>query len=123
MIKIIAMIKRKPDLSFEEFSSYYFDRHAALCWSLVPPAVADRIVHYVQNHARALGGGGSNAPYDCVTEIGFDDLEGLEMWNEWYLGPDGDTLRADEENFMDTARRVVVVTDEREPSQPSGARG
>lgn len=121
MIKIVAMLKRKSDLSFDEFSSYYFDRHAPLCWSLVPPEVSERIVHYVQNHARPLGGSGSDAPYDCVTEIGFDDREGLRMWNEWYLGPGGAALRADEENFMDTAQRLVVVTDERRPAQPLGA--
>ena len=121
MIKIVALIKRKPDLSFEQFSDYYLHEHAKLCWSLAPPEVAERVVLYSQSHARALGSGPASAPFDCVTEIGFADEDGLRAWNEWYLGPDGAELRADEANFMDTGQRVVVVTDVLAPPQPSGA--
>jgi len=121
MIKIVALIRRKPDFSFEQFSDYYLHRHAKLCWSLAPPEVAERVVLYSQSHARALGRGPASAPFDCVTEIGFADEDGLRAWNEWYLGPDAAELRADEANFMDTSQRVVVVTDELTPPQPSGA--
>ena len=99
MIKIVALIKRKPDLSFEQFSDYYLHEHAKLCWSLAPPEVAERVVLYSQSHARALGRGPASAPFDCVTEIGFADEDGLRAWNEWYLGPDGAELRADEDEL------------------------
>ena len=121
MIKIVALIKRKPDLTFEQFSDYYFHRHAKLCWDLAPPEVADQVVLYSQSHARALGGGPVSAPFDCVTEIGFVDEDGLRAWNEWYLGPDGAELRADEANFMDVSQRVLIVTDVLTPPQPSSS--
>jgi hypothetical protein len=114
MIKIVALIKRRPDLTPEEFSEYYEHRHAPLFHRSIPPDVADAITHYVQNHALQLGGGGGDPPYDCITEIGFDDLAGMGLWSNWYLGEGGRVLRDDEEVFMDPRQRVVVVTDERD---------
>jgi uncharacterized protein (TIGR02118 family) len=113
MIKIVALIKRAPNLSPTEFAEYYEHRHAPLFARAIPEDVATAITHYVQNHAVALGSAGGDAAYDCVTEIGFDDLAGVRLWSRWYLGPEGAVLREDEENFMDVAQRVVVVTDER----------
>ena len=104
----------------EEFSSYYFDHHAALFAHATPSEVLAGIPHYVQNHAVTLGNGGE-APYDCVTELGFTDLEALERWNRWYFGPDGRVLRDDEDHFMDKVSRVIVVTDERTPPRPREA--
>jgi uncharacterized protein (TIGR02118 family) len=113
MIKIVALIKRRPDLTLEEFSAYYEHRHAPLFARSIQPDVTAAIKHYVQNHAVRLGAGTTDPPYDCVTEIGFDDLAGMERWTSWYLGDGGTVLRDDEENFMDVARRVVIVADAR----------
>ena len=113
MIKIVALLKRRPDVTLEEFSSYYEHQHAPLFARSIPPDVADAITHYVQNHAVQLGRSSTEPPYDCVTEIGFDDLAGMQRWSNWYLGEEGKVLRDDEEKFMDTAARVVIVTDER----------
>ena len=113
MIKIVALIKRRPDLTLEEFTDYYEHRHAPLFHRVIPQDVADAIVHYVQNHAVRLGDGTNDPPYDCITEIGFDDLDGVRRWSRWYLGDEGTVLRDDEEQFMDPSRRVVIVTDER----------
>lgn len=112
VIKLIVLIKRRPDLTLEEFCTYYEHRHAPLFARSIPPEVAAAITHYVQNHAVPLGTG-SSAAYDCVTEIGFDDLEGMRRWTTWYLGDEGKVLREDEEHFMDPGQRVVIVTDER----------
>jgi hypothetical protein len=116
MIKIVALIKRRDDLTLEAFRSYYEQRHATLFESILPPDVAAVIVHYVQNHALRLGDGASDRPYDCITEIGFDDLDGMRRWSHWYLGDGGKPLRDDEENFMDTRQRIVIVTNERHPT-------
>ncbi len=112
MIKLVAMLKRREDLTLEEFLDYYERRHGPLFARSIPPDVADAIIYYVQNHAVALGATGGDPPFDCVTEFGFEDLEGLRRWTSWYLGPEGNVLREDEEKFMDTSRRVVVVTEE-----------
>jgi uncharacterized protein (TIGR02118 family) len=114
MIKIVALLKRRPDLTLEEFSQYYEHQHAPLAARSIPPEVARAITRYVQNHAIQLGRSETDPPYDCVTEIGFEDAAGMELWTSWYLGDGGQVLRHDEENFMDTGRRVVIVTDERD---------
>ena len=111
MIKIVALIKRRPDLTLDEFREYYAQRHAPLFRRVIPPDVSDAITHYVQNHAVPLGTAGTDAPYDCVTEIGFDDVDGMRRWSRWYLGDDGKVLRHDEAHFMDPHQRVVIVTE------------
>jgi hypothetical protein len=110
--KIVALISRRPDLTPQQFRVHYEHEHAPLFHRSIPDAVADAIVWYSQDHSVALGRG---APaYDCVTEIGFADLAGVRTWSDWYLGPEGQVLRDDEERFMDVARRVVVVTEVRD---------
>jgi hypothetical protein len=113
MIKIVALIKRRADLTLEEFRDHYLHHHAPLFHRTIPDDVAAVIISYAQNHVAQLGAHAPEAAYDCVTEIGFRDLEGMRSWSAWYLGDEGVVLRDDEERFMDTSRRVVLVTDER----------
>jgi uncharacterized protein (TIGR02118 family) len=120
MIKIVALLKRRPDLTLEEFSRYYEHQHAPLAARSIPPEVARAIKRYVQNHAIRLGGSRTDLPYDCVTEIGFDDVAGMQLWTTWYLGEGGRVLRDDEENFLDIGRRVVIVADERDIGMSAG---
>jgi uncharacterized protein (TIGR02118 family) len=114
MIKIVALLKRRPDVTLEEFCRYYEFQHAPLAARTIPPEVKGAIRRYVQNHALRLGRSQTDPPYDCVTEIGFDDVAGMGLWNTWYLGEGGKVLRDDEENFMDPRQRVVVVTEEKD---------
>ena len=115
MIKIVALIPRRSDLSVEEFRTYYEQRHAPLFARVIPAPVDRAITHYVQNHAVPLGAGTAEPGWDCVTEIGFDDMTGMRLWSDWYLGAEGAVLRDDERNFMDVDRRVVIVTEVRHP--------
>ena len=69
MIKIVALIKRRSDVTREEFREYYEYRHAPLFHRAIPAEVAGAIRHYVQNHALQLGRGSTEAPFDCVTEV------------------------------------------------------
>jgi hypothetical protein len=109
MIKLIALIKRRSDLSFEDFCDDYANRHAPLFQASIPPHVAAAIKHYSQNHTVPLG---RSAPaYDCVTEFVFEEMDDLRQWSDWYLGDGGKVLRDDEERFMDTSQRVVLVTE------------
>lgn len=113
VIKLIALLRRHPDVSSEQFLRHYEGEHARLFAQSIPPDVAEAIKYYVQNHAVHLGPGtAGDPPFDCVTEFGFDDLDGMRRWTSWYLSDDGKVLRDDEERFMDTSRRVVIVTEE-----------
>jgi uncharacterized protein (TIGR02118 family) len=112
MIKLVALIKRRPGWTLEAFLTYYEQQHVPLFARAIPAEVADAIRYYAQNHPVRLGAGTAGPPYDCVTEFGFDDLDGLRKWTSWYLGPEGKVLRDDEERFMDTDQRIVIVTEE-----------
>jgi uncharacterized protein (TIGR02118 family) len=110
MIKVIGLLKRKQGLSHEEFSDYWYTKHAPLGARIVPPdALSGR---YVQNHALTLKGGGE-APYDAVAELCFADHAAMQRWIDWYNSDAGKELRDDELAFMDVSKRVVIVTDER----------
>ena len=43
MIKIVALIKRRPDVTLEQFCEYYEHHHAPLFHRSIPPEVADAI--------------------------------------------------------------------------------
>lgn len=115
MIKVIALLKRKPGVTPEQFSDQYFNRHAALFRRVTPQDVLAGIPHYVQNHAITLGDGRSEPPYDCVMEMGFVDLASKDRWRAFYESPAGKVLRDDEELFMEPSERIVIVTEERTP--------
>jgi uncharacterized protein (TIGR02118 family) len=113
MLKIVVLLKRKDDVSHEEFCEYYERRHAPLFQRVIPDEVRAAIVHYAQNHTIKLGASSSEPDYDCITEMGFADLSGAKVWSDWYYSDAGQVLRDDEENFMDPRQRVVFVTDEK----------
>ena len=112
MIKLIAMLKRRPDWTLEDFQAYYEQKHVPLFAQTIPPEVQDAIIYYVQNHAVQLPGSSSDPPFDVVTEFGFESIDDMRTWTDWYLGPEGKVLRDDEETFMDVPKRVVCVTEE-----------
>ncbi|MQY21546.1 EthD domain-containing protein [Nocardia macrotermitis] len=113
MIKMIVLIKRRPDISAEEFGRYYEYEHAPLAARLLPAHVAAAIKDYRQDHAVRIGRGKTDPAYDCVTEFEFEDVAGLRIWTDWYRGEGGAALRVDEENFMDVGERVILVTEVR----------
>jgi len=110
MIKVIGLLTRKAGLSHREFSDYWHNVHAPLGERIVPPEA--KSARYVQNHA-LLAKEGASAAYDAVAELYFRDHAAMQRWIDWYNSDAGKVLRDDEHNFMDVAKRVVIVTDER----------
>ncbi len=98
MIKFTIILRRKPDLTHEQFVDYHRNTHAALFRSL--PEVKQHVRRYVQCHST-----GDHLPglpdsrIDGTTELWFDDLQGLAavFQSATYLK----TIRPDEEKFLD----------------------
>jgi len=85
VIKTVTLLKRRSDLTSEEFHRHWREVHAPLVLAL--PGVR----RYVQG--RVLGA----AEFDGVAEVYYDDAAGIET----ALGsPEYAELLADEENFM-----------------------
>ena len=119
MIKLTFCLRRRPDLSPEEFRDYWLSTHA--------PLVRERaevlgIRRYVQTHTLDLPGlhqafrarnGGSPEPYDGVAELWFDDLESLGADDEARRQAGADLL-ADERNFIDLENSPMWFAEQHE---------
>jgi len=117
MIKLVFALRRRPDLSLEEFQTYWRETHAPL---VAERAEVLKIRRYVQVHTKELSGlhgafqkrnGGSPEPFDGVAELWFDSMD--------VLGGDDPTVRqaqaellADEANFIDLSNSPMWMSEE-----------
>ena len=117
MKKVIGLIKKRADMSAEEFRTYYETRHAPLAMRLFGNEL---FRDYRQNFAEsvtALEAADPSIPlvdgYDCVTEIWFDDGDYERFQALLANRPDiANALEEDERNFIDRSQVQVMVCDE-----------
>jgi len=110
MLKTIALIKRKPGISREEFVKHYEEVHAPLALKHFPT-----FKKYVRNYPIAMPGA-EELDFDCITEFWFDDLEGAMKVQEIlgdYKTEVGKIFLADEETFQDRGKTRTLLIDER----------
>ena len=109
MIKFTILLRRNPSMSHAEFVAYHKERHAPLFCAL--PAVRIHVRRYVQgNTLNAELPGFPDVRFDGVTELWFDDVQGLAalFTDDGYL----QTVRPDEERFLDLHACEFVLTTE-----------
>lgn len=106
-VKVVAFVKRKPGISRAEFSDHWENVHGPLFLST--EGVSGAVVKYVQNHTLESNTGPFDE-FDGVVEIGFRHPHeiGEAFGHPSYL----ETIRPDEERFLDLDRMIVVNTDE-----------
>jgi uncharacterized protein (TIGR02118 family) len=106
MVKLTFCLRRRPDLSPEEFSRYWLDRHGPLA----ARAEALRIRRYRQVHtldeprlhaALQARNGGAPAPFDGVAEIWVDSVDDFRTGRDEASRQAAAELLADERNFID----------------------
>ena len=115
MIKIVLMLRKRADLSREQFIDYYENRHVPLAYGLFP-----QIARYTRNYAMGenlhyAGRAGTIAlPYDCVTEHWFKDRAAYDdMMAQFESDPAKFAgIDQDEANFMDKERVVMFLVEE-----------
>ena len=96
MVKIIALIKRKPEMSREEFLRYWQGTHASYIRAL------PGIKRYQQNHVRDHG---LHWLWDGAAEVWFDSVADVAKAFE---GPAADAMRQDEANFIEEMEWILV---------------
>ncbi len=109
MVKFTILLRRKPSMSHDEFTSYHRERHAPLFCAL--PAVRQHVRRYVQCHTvPASIPGLPPITFDGITELWFDDVAGLEavFTSESYM----ETIRPDEAKFLDLHACEFVLSTE-----------
>lgn len=117
MIKKVVVNYRRPGMSVEDFSTHWRTIHARL---VEKHAAALGIVRYVQSHriedetitAQAQERGWSS-PIDGVTEVWYADQDTMRAAYASEAGQAAQAeLKADESNFVDPTRMMVVLTSE-----------
>lgn len=98
MIKTIAFMPRRADLSRDQFRDYYESRHAPLAIPLFP------FSRYRRNHLADDAEPG----FDCVSEFWIPSLERI---GALMAGEVGDTMRADEREFLDQPSIVALQSE------------
>ena len=107
MIKLVGYMRRRADLTHEEFVDYHKTKHAPLFMSL--PEVQQHVRRYVQSHSIPVGIPGlAESAYDGVVEIWFDDIDGLMgvFASDAYLA----TIRPDEQRFIAIDESDLMTT-------------
>ena len=117
MIKLVYVVRRRPELGVEEFRKYWLERHGPLVRSVAKDLKATR---YVQSHtldvpfnAIAQQTRGSQGPYDGITEVWWDRAEDLAAALSSPEGQEANRrLTEDEGRFVDLARSSLFFTEE-----------
>lgn len=114
MIKFVMCLRRKPDMSREQFQDYWLNKHAPLFKSF---AEIFRAKKYVQDHTlnSPLNDGlresrGMEEAYDGVAVVWFESEEDLMAAMS---SPEGQRVSAllleDEGNFVDHSRSSAFI--------------
>jgi uncharacterized protein (TIGR02118 family) len=108
VIKVIVLIKKKPELTTEQFRHHYETVHAPLIDQLLPYYATYRR-NYVDGPAR---GGARESDWDVFTELEFEATSDYEAWQATLARPEIlEQIRSDEANFLVSAEtRMWVVS-------------
>lgn len=100
MIRIVAVIRKKPELSREQFLRFWHDEHPAYVRKL------PRLRRYRQNpsieHRKEW-------PFDGIAELWFDTVQDIAVA---YSGSEAEELRRHEDLFLDDMQWSIVEEQE-----------
>jgi len=112
MPKLIALICKKPAISEEDFKTYYEENHVPLIESIFPTIAGYKRIYLFEanmlNDALPLESDGGHSVFNVITELTFDDEDGLNQFFE--RGADNkviETIRNDEANFLDGEKTIM----------------
>jgi uncharacterized protein (TIGR02118 family) len=114
-MKLMALAKRKPGLTFEQFREHYETRHAPLARSLLPQIksyVRNYVRHDLSHQSAGPEPSGEGPDFDVVTEFTFETREDYERLMAAYADPVIQrTIAEDEERFLDRAATRFFIVD------------
>lgn len=100
MLKYVRVLKRRPDLTQDEFKAYWLNEHSKLEDKVMESGWVRRIA------ASFTTGGafGDEPPWDGMVELYFDSRADLEALTSSHIP---EMMRQDEENFVDLSKEYV----------------
>jgi uncharacterized protein (TIGR02118 family) len=105
-VKLILFVKRRADLTHEQFKARYESGHAPLARRSLP-----LLRRYARNYLLRLPGQ-PEPDYDCVSEFWFDSMADMEATGLWATSEEGQVLAIDEAEFMDRSSMRTFIADE-----------
>jgi hypothetical protein len=112
MLKVLAFLAKRSDLTAEAFRDYYEHHHVPLICSLAPPPLVYKR-NYLQRGGDLGIDGGAAIGFDVVTEQVFADRAAFDEWLGKVSGPEaGERVRADEARFLDHKHYFAYVVEE-----------
>ena len=119
MIKLVFCLRRRPELTRDEFQRYWREQHAPL---VRERAKAIGALRYVQVHtahddlnAALRGGRGGPEAFDGVAELWFENRAALEAaFGTEPARRAGAELLADERQFIDLSHSPIWLAEEHE---------
>jgi uncharacterized protein (TIGR02118 family) len=99
MFKVVALLKRKPGMSVEDFHYYWLHKHGPLL------AQCAQVRRHVQSSALLQGYQKGELLFDGISETWFDSAEVFEAYQR---DPLSAAISADLGNFVDRSRTVLM---------------
>ena len=119
MVKLTFCLRRRDDMTFEEFSRYWGEVHAPLVAARAGLLGIRRYVQVRTVDAPALHAalqqrnGGAPEPFDDIAELWFDDIESFTAARDPEAQHAARELLDDERRFIDLARSPMWLGNER----------
>ncbi len=108
MIKLIVAIRKRADMSTEDFQSHWRTRHAELIKA--NPATLRYVRKYVQCHTMLDQYAAGDVAFDGTAELWFDSVADKDAF---FSDPDYlSDVQPDEARFADMSQTVFFVTEE-----------
>jgi uncharacterized protein (TIGR02118 family) len=108
MIKLIVAIRRRADMSAEDFQRHWRTRHATLIKD--NPATLRYVQKYVQCHTMLDQYAAGEVAFDGTAELWFDSVADKDAF---FSDPDYlRDIQPDEARFADMTQTVFFVTEE-----------
>ena len=113
MIKAIALLKKRPSLTQEDFIAYYETRHSALILRLLP-GIVDYRRNFVQREAAYVFAEAGPIDFDVVTELWFENRAAYDAAMAKAAEPEIARLIAeDEEQIFERGATRMFLVEER----------
>jgi uncharacterized protein (TIGR02118 family) len=110
MIKTLGMLKRKKDLTREQFLEHWEKVHAPLFLSKkMPPGLRK----YIQNHPAKGASPEFDTSIDGIAELWFDNVASAEAFYEWLRSSEeAKECREDSPLYVDVEERLLFLAEE-----------
>ena len=120
MFKAMVLLKRKPGLTLQQFIDHYENNHAPLGVKYQTKMVR-YIRHYLHPSPYPLDGTVTEAEYDVLTELWFEDKQAYDEGMALMItGEANSVLSEDETRFLDLTKSRLAYVEEHESALPVG---